>query len=60
MEKAGNKSAGAGTPKPVPIEIRMVPKYNKLRFWMRLILNIELLQLISIINTRMQWILEGD
>lgn len=30
MAKAGNKSAGAGTPKPIPIDLRMVPKYLEL------------------------------
>lgn len=30
LEKAGNKTAGAGTPKPLPIEVRMVPKYLEL------------------------------
>ena len=30
MEKAGSKTAGAGTPKPLPIEVRMVPKYLEL------------------------------
>jgi len=30
MEKAGSKSAGAGSPKSVPIELRMVPKYLEL------------------------------
>lgn len=30
MAKAGNKSAGATNPKPVPIELQMVPKYLEL------------------------------
>ncbi len=30
MEKAGSKTAGGGTPKPLPIEVRMVPKYLEL------------------------------
>ena len=30
MAKVGNKTAGAGTPKPVPIELQMVPKYLEL------------------------------
>ena len=30
MEKAGSKTAGGGTPKPLPIDVRMVPKYLEL------------------------------
>ena len=30
MEKAGSKTDGGGTPKPLPIEVRMVPKYLEL------------------------------